>query len=140
MIDFNSYYIKLDSAFSISWKRSTAYARARNYDALSFRVKGSATYHHDGQIYHVQKNDILFVPAHYDYEISANKDEEVLVVHFFIKNSSFNKMEIFTPINPDVFYRLFLEMSETWRAKAVGYQARLVSLLYKIIELNSGLE
>ena len=134
MLDFNLYHLKIDSAFSISWKKSTAYARSRNYDALSFRIKGSATYHHDGQTYHVQKNDILFVPAHYDYEISANKDEEVLVIHFFIKDSAFQEMEIFTPINPDIFYRLFSEMSEVWRVKSVGYQAKLTSLFYKIVE------
>ena len=134
MIDFNLYNLKIDSAFSISWKKSTAYARPRNYDALSFRIKGSASYHHGSQTYHVQKNDILFVPAHYDYEISANKDEEVLVIHFFIENSAFKEMEIFTPTNPDVFYRLFAEMSETWRVKFVGYQARLTSLFYKIVE------
>lgn len=134
MIDFNLYNLKIDSAFSISWKKSTAYARSRNYDALSFRIKGSATYHHGGQTYHAQKNDILFVPAHYDYEISANKDEEVLVIHFFIENSAFQEMQIFTPINPDVFYRLFAEMSETWRVKSVGYQAKLTSLFYKIVE------
>ena len=134
MIDFNLYNLKIASAFSIGWKKSTAYARARQYDALSFRIKGGATYHHDEHTYQVQKNDILFVPAHYDYEISATKEEELFVVHFFIENSAFREMEIFTPINPDVFYRLFSEMSEVWRIKSVGYQAKLTSLFYKIVE------
>lgn len=134
MIDFSAFQIKIDSAFSLSWKKNTAYARARKYDALSFRVRGSANYEHADQKYRVEKNDILFVPANYDYVITANKDEEVLVVHFFIENSSFSKMEIFKPLNPDVFYRLFTEMSEVWRTKSVGYQSRLLSLFYKICE------
>lgn len=134
MLNFNVYNLKIDSAFSTGWQKSTAYARSRNYDALSFRIKGNATYRHGTQTYHVQKNDILFVPAHYDYEINAHKDEEVLVVHFFIERSAFQKMEIFTPTNPDVFYRLFSQMIEIWRIKAVGYQANLTSLFYKIVE------
>ena len=82
----------------------------------------------------MEKNDILFVPAHYDYKITANKDEEVFVIHFFVENSNFEKMEIFKPLNPDVFERLFMEMQETWRMKSVGYQAKLTSLFYKIVE------
>lgn len=134
MINFNDYKIKIDSAFQISWGKSRAYARPRQYDALSFRVKGNANYYHEKQKYIVKKNDLLFVPAHYDYEIIANKDEDVLVVHFFIENSNFKKMGHFTPINPDVFYRLFLEMSEVWRIKSIGYQAKLTSIFYQIIE------
>ena len=134
MIDFCLYNLKIASAFFISWGQSTAYARPRKYDALSFRIKGNATYTHDENLYEVKKNDILFVPANYDYTISAQKDEEVLVIHFYIENSCFQNMEIFTPINPDVFYRLFLEMTEVWRLKPVGYSAKLTSLFYKIVE------
>ena len=134
MIDFCNYNLKISSAFAISWQKGTAYARPRKYDALSFRVKGTASYLHNDKMYHVDKNDILFVPANYDYTITANKEEEVLVIHFYIENSNFDDMEIFTPSNPDVFYRLFTEMTEIWRLKPVGYIARLTSLFYKIVE------
>ena len=134
MINFNLYNIKIDSAFSLRWGKSTAYARPRNYDALSFRVKGKATYLHQKQEYSVQKNDILFVPAHYDYKITANKDEEVFVIHFFIEDSNFDQIHKFTPLNPDVFSRLFSEMIEVWKIKGIGYQAKLTSLFYEIVE------
>ena len=134
MIDFCSCYLKIESAFSISWQKNVAYARPRNYDALSFRLKGNATYSHGENIYHVETNDILFVPANYDYTINAHKDEEVLVVHFYLENSTFKNMEIFRPSNPDVFYRIFTEMTEIWRLKPVGYTAKLLSLFYKMVE------
>ena len=94
MIDFCAYNLKIDSAFAISWQKGTAYARPRKYDALSFRVKGNATYAHEEKIYQVHKNDLLFVPANYHYNITANKDEEVLVIHFYIENSHFDDMEM----------------------------------------------
>ena len=133
MIDFNLYNIKIDSAFSLCWDKGSAYARERNYDALSFRINGSANYLHDKQEYTVQKNDIIFVPAHYDYQITANKTEVVYVIHFFIENSNFDKIHKFTPLNPDIFSRLFFEMIKVWRTKGPGYQAKLTSLFYEIV-------
>ena len=88
MIDLTLYNIKISSAFSLSWKPEIAYARPRKFDALSFRINGDADYEHGTQKYHVKKNDILFVPAHYDYKLIANKDENVLVIHFYIENSN----------------------------------------------------
>ena len=134
MIDFSNYNIKIDSAFSLGWQKSTAYARPRKFDALSFRVKGDADYRHGEQSYRVQSGDIAFVPAHYDYTITANKEEEVFVIHFYIQNSAFDTMQVFSPTNPDVFYRLFQEIGETWRAKPIGYQAKMLSQFYKIAE------
>ena len=134
MIDFCKYNLKIASAFPISWQENTAYARPRKYDALSFRINGNATYTHGNKIYQVDKNDLLFVPAKYDYTITANKSKELLVIHFYIEDSNFQDMEIFRPSNPDVFYRLFIDMAETWRLKPIGYIAKLTSLFYKIVE------
>ena len=134
MIDLTAYNIKIESAFSLSWEKNTAYARPRNYDALSFRINGLANYQHGKQKYHVKKNDVLFVPAHYDYTLTANAQETVLVIHFFIENSSFDKLEVFSPSNPDVFERLFTEMCTIWRSKPIGYEARMLSIFYKIAE------
>lgn len=134
MINFCNYTIKIESAFSLSWEKNSAYARPRNYDALSFRINGNADYRHGEQTFHVETNDILFVPAHYDYTLTANTAENVFVIHFFIKDSAFDKLEIFTPSNPDVFKRLFTELCTVWKQKPVGYEARMLSLFYKIVE------
>lgn len=134
MIDFNSYSIKIDSAFSISWKKGTAYAQARKFDALSFRVNGNALYRHEDKEYAVNKNDVVFIPANYDYTIIANKSEDVLVVHFYLESTSLKEMEIFSPKNPDVFERLFYEISRVWRTKATGYKHRMYSIFHKILE------
>lgn len=134
MIDFTLYNIKISSAFSLTWEKSTAYARPRKYDAISFRARGNADYAHGEETYHVETNDLLFVPANYDYTITANTAEEVFVIHFFIAGSSFQKLEVFTPSNPDVFARLFTELCNVWRSKPIGYEAKMLSLFYKIAE------
>ena len=133
MIDFSAYRIKIDSAFPISWKKGTAYAYARKFDAISFRVNGDAVYRHGSDEYVAKKNDLLFIPANFDYSITANKEEDVLVVHFYIENSCFDKISVFTPQNPDVFERLFREMCKTWRTKPTGYKYKMYSLFYKML-------
>ena len=134
MIRFDDLSIKLDCALPFSWKKGTRYARPRSFDALSFRVKGNADYTHESNFCHAETNDILFVPAHYDYTINSNTAEDVLVVHFFIENSPLREMHVFTPINPDVFQRLFVEICETWRVKPVGYKHKMAAIFYKILE------
>ena len=59
MINFSSYNIKIDSAFPISWKKGTAYASSRKYDAISFRLNGNAIYRHGDREYLAKKNDLL---------------------------------------------------------------------------------
>ncbi|MBO5879347.1 MAG: helix-turn-helix domain-containing protein [Clostridia bacterium] len=134
MINFYSYNIDLDSAFPISWKKGTAYAAARKYDAISYRVNGSAIYRHGDREYVANKNDLLFIPANFDYSITANKDEDVLVVHFYIENSSFDEITVFTPQNPDAFERIFTEICKVWRTKSTGYRYKMYSLFYKILQ------
>ena len=125
MINFNLYDIKLDCAFEISWKKSTAYAKARKFDALSYRINGSALYRHGDKEYSVNKNDIVFIPKGYDYTITANKSEDVLVAHFYLENSNLDEISVFTPKNPDVFERYFYEMAKVWRTKSTGYRNKL---------------
>ena len=133
MINFSSYNIKIDSAFPISWKKGTAYASSRKYDAISFRLNGNALYRHGEREYIAKKNDLLFIPANYDYSITANKDEDVLVVHFYIEGSDFDEINVFTPQNPDVFERIFQDICKVWRTKPIGYKYKMYSLFYKIL-------
>ena len=133
MIDFSSFNIKIDSAFPISWKKGTAYASSRKYDAISFRLSGDAIYRHGEREYIAKKNDLLFIPANYDYSITANKDEDVLVVHFYIEDSQFDGISVFTPQNPDAFERVFRDICKVWRTKPTGYRYKMYSLFYKIL-------
>ena len=134
MFDDKFFYFKIDCALSFSWNKGKAYARERSFDALSFRIKGNANYYHKNNSYHVGTNDILFVPAHYDYVIDSQCSEEVLVVHFHIENSSFSEMKTFKPSKPDVFNRLFSKMCNVWNSKPIGYEYKLSALFYSILE------
>ena len=134
MFDGKLFDFKIDCALPFSWEKGRAYARARSFDALSFRLKGNADYYHEKKHYHVDKNDILFVPANYDYVIDPHCSEQVLVIHFNIKNSCFTEMKTFTPTNPDVFERSFSAICRVWNNKPTGYAYKLAELFYGILE------
>lgn len=133
---FNSmlFNFKIQCALPFSWDKGKSYARARSFDALSFRIKGDAAYSHGKDSCHVSKNDILFIPAHYDYIINSRCAEEVLVIHFNIENSPFTDLKTFTPIKPDVFQKLFSLMCKFWNDKPIGYIYKLNAIFYEILE------
>ncbi len=133
-ISSENFSLTVDCALPFSWKVSNAYAHPRAFDAISFRVRGNADYTYGGKHLHADTNDILFVPAHQDYLLSANVDESVLVIHFFLYPKAPRDIQVFHPSNPDVFYRLFTEACAIWRTKELGYRHKITSLLYKIFE------
>ena len=134
MFNGKLFNFKIDCALPFSWNKGKAFAYGRNFDALSFRVKGNANYFHREKTYHVETNDILFVPAHYDYTIDSNATEEVLVIHFYMENSEFKDMKIFTPANPEVFHQLFSKTCKLWKNKSAGYRYELPSVFYEILK------
>ena len=73
--------IEILSVLHLNWEQSHAYAAPREFNALSFRVRGGAIFSHGGVERHVNAGEIAFVPKGFDYRIDA-ENEEVYVVHF----------------------------------------------------------
>ena len=125
---------KILSVLKLSWSKNTAYASARPFYALSLRLSGNADFTHAKNIYHVETNDIIFVPKDYDYTITSKKDETTLVVHFDILDDTFDQIETFTPINSEIFVDLFQKIYDAWHKKPLGYEYRIDSLFLRILE------
>lgn len=134
MITDNNFFFKIISVLRLSWQKNTAYAKPRPYHALSLRLKGDATFTHGDKKYVARKNDIIYVPKDYEYTITSEKSETVLVIHFDIIGERKNSIETFTPINPEIFIDLFTRMEEAWYKKSVGYKYRMDSLFSRILE------
>lgn len=134
MLNALSGNIKIETVFSARWGEQTAYAAPRPCAALSFRLSGEAMFSHGDKKWQVHKNDILFVPAGYDYTIHSQKAEELLIVHLSIENAPTTDICVFTPLNPDVFAKLLEEMHECQKSKTVGYLYKVQALFYKLLE------
>ena len=126
--------LKPDCALSLSWKKGTAHALPRQFHALSFRVRGDADYACGDTRLHVATGDILFVPARRGYTFTAHADEQVLAVHFYLDREVSAGMQVFHPLNPEIFRRLFSDLCAVTRDKSPGCRYKSAALLYKIFE------
>ncbi|MBO5316316.1 MAG: helix-turn-helix transcriptional regulator [Clostridia bacterium] len=134
MFGSTKFHFRILSVLELSWEKNIAYAAPRPFHALSLRIKGDATFTHGGNTYHTGKNDLIYVPKNYGYTIDAKKDEHVLVIHFDIIDASFDEIETFSPINPNVFVDLFEKIHQVWYKKAIGYEYKMDSIFSKILE------
>lgn len=64
-----------------------AWDKNRKYTAISYRIKGSSTFHCNGQDFYVGDGDALYIPAGVDY-CHENGDEEIYVIHLHCHNPS----------------------------------------------------
>lgn len=130
--EHNNFKINILSVLSLSWKESNAYAAARPYNALSYRIRGNADFTYQNGKIHIKSDDIIYVPKDFDYTINAS-DEELIVVHFEIENGVENNIATIRPIDSAYFSKKFQSLYEVWSKKNVGYEYECMSILYKIL-------
>lgn len=125
--------ISIISILELSWEESHAYAYARPYHALSFRVSGGADFTHNGKTMHVNAGEIAYVPAGFDYRIDAGS-EHLFVIHFDIKSPiQISEMEIMAPTDVKYFARKFQSIHSIWSKKQFAYQYECKSDFYRIL-------
>lgn len=125
--------VKILSVLELSWDAGKRYAKPRPFNALSYRITGNADFIHNNKIIHVNQDDIAFVPADYNYGLNSEA-EHLYVAHFDINGHIPKEMEVFTPLNANIFENLFHSMYVTWNSKQPGYQFAAASLFYKAME------
>ncbi len=106
----------------------------RNFYALSFRYSANTVLLTDEETYKLTDNSLCFVPALLPYKRVASTDK-LIVVHFYISNYSFNKIETFITKNPEKYKELFYKIRDCWHGKENGYEYESLSLFYQILSL-----
>ena len=117
----------------LSWKEVNRFSNPRPYSALSYRITGGAEFIHGRQSTFVKQDDIAFVPAGFDYKLSAGP-EHLYVVHFDLYNYAPDQMSVFTPVEANIIKKLFQTMYLTWNGKKEGYQNATTAVFYKTVE------
>lgn len=133
MLNVRNLTIKNLSAHKMSWGKQKKYAYPRPFNALSLRVKGQANFTHAGKTYFVKENDLVFVPKNYDYTLHSLKDESVIVIHFD-SDVVFNDIITFSPKESEIILQLFSEIEKTYREEKIGFNYKMCSLFYQILE------
>ena len=123
------------TVLNLSWNKLTKYAAPRNFHAISMRLHGDADFLTKKQTYNASKNSIIYIPEGVGYTLKAKQDENVIVIHFkVIDKTILNNIEVFNPINNEVFADLFTKIYNSWLKKSVGYEFKVDSLFLQILE------
>lgn len=135
-IETNSDY-KIISVIKVGWKKKIAFASPRPFHALSFRIKGDATFTSGDGEYRVRANELVYVPKGCGYTLNSQIDEELYVIHFDIVgecDTSDAKIETFSPTSPLIISEMFEKMLSAWNKNQQEYKFRLLSLFYGILD------
>jgi len=105
----------------------------RTFGALSFRYDSDAEICFNGQSYDVS-HSICYFPAQISYERMASRDH-MIVIHFQSHTYFSDRLEMFTPQNPEVYRGLFEEALECWNSGDKSAPLMAASVLYRIFAL-----
>lgn len=122
------------SVLELSWDGAVRHANPRPFHALSFRLKGDASFVHDGAISHVSDDSIAYVPKDFEYTLD-HQSEHLYVVHFEIEGG-WEHYDFFSlsPADTQLYHYLFQSLFDVWNRKTPGYRYAAASIFYAILE------
>lgn len=115
----------------LSWNGGSFAVAPREYSALAFRISGTATIGCSGSEYHVNTNDILYLPQKMPYA-AVYTDTQMLVIHFVTARND-SQPELYTFQNSEQLYKMFLRAHTLWKNKEPGYSVYVMSQFYAIL-------
>lgn len=130
--DTNDINVKILSSLELNWEKRNDYSDIRPYHAISFRIKGGATFRHQKGQLNVKTGDIVFVPALYPYNLISDR-EHLFVIHFISDSKLPNTIKKFSAQNAAYFKSKFEDFHFVWQKKEPGYEHECKSIFYKIL-------
>lgn len=121
------------SVLELSWDGALRHANPRPFHALSFRLKGDASFVHGGISSHVADDSISYVPKDFEYTLD-HKSEHLYVVHFEIEGNA-GQYDFFSlcPDDTQLYRYLFRSLFDVWNRKKPGYRYAAASIFCTIL-------
>lgn len=119
----------------LNQKNVNMYNTGRNFCALSYRIRANTVLKTDnGKYYNATDNSVSFIPSGLNYERISDTDE-MIVIHFSIKNCGIRDIEIFKPSKPDVMRSFFEDILDCWNKKDIGYRYKCSAAFNEILAI-----
>ncbi len=135
--------VKLLTALELRWGPNIGDSGIRPFHALSFRLRGDATFINGDKRIYASSNDVIFVPKGMRYTLDHGK-EHLFVVHFDTDTPLPSEICIIQPHNAPLLKEMFSSLYSYWlSAKPSGrYNAyadfyRIFSELALSVEYNN---
>lgn len=120
------------SVLKLHHESMDGFAYARNFHALSFRVKGNADFEFSNKNLHAGSGDLIYIPAYSDYNVTSTQ-EDLYVIHFNLKVPQTECPEIFSSHDTHYYEQKFDEIFNAWSKKEFGYIYECKAILYQIL-------
>ncbi len=127
----NNPILRIIGVEHMRWNGGAFKVAPREYSALAFRISGSAIIRCGGNEYHINTNDILYLPQNMAYTAEYT-DTEIIVIHFVTVQSD-SEAEVYSFQNGEQIYKSFLQAHAFWENKEPGFTVYTMSLLYSIL-------
>lgn len=130
----NNFSIKILSVEKLSWNSNDTYVQPRNFNAISFRLKGDSDFFDGKNNYHLDYGDILFIPEKTGYRFKSGA-EKIIVVYFELKEKKQSNPEVITPKHTLKYQRIFENLYKEWNLRENGYYFRAMSYFYNLLSM-----
>lgn len=125
--------IKILAVLELDWRNSEATVAPRAFHALSYRIRGDASFSDGKTVQHATDGSVVYMPKDVGYHLRAG-DERLIVIHFDAPDVTRDTFEVFTGGSRERWEALFAAAADAWNQKEPGYYFRAMSLLYRIFE------
>lgn len=119
------------SAGHMAWGSVRRHVKARNFHALTLRVRGDATFYTSAQTLKTRENELLFLPAGLAYDVQYSAGE-IYVIHF-TADGVFKNIQCTPLSDASSLLPLFRRLQSVWETKRTGYRFEMLSLFYEIL-------
>ncbi|MBR2615824.1 MAG: helix-turn-helix domain-containing protein [Clostridia bacterium] len=127
----NNPIMQVIGAERLNWKSGFFEVNAREYSALTFRIRGSAAILGGEKEHKIRAGDVLYLPQGMSYRAEYT-DTEVIAIHFVTQRAD-EEIEVFSLQNVERIYKLFMQAGTLWEKKSPGYSVHLMARLYTIL-------
>ena len=101
---------------------------------LAFHTTGTKTYYFkNGEKFVVNKNDIIYLPKHSNYEVIADIPGECYAISFEVSEEVSFKPFVIRCKNSNSVLEHFKSARNVWKKKKTGYEMKCKSELYDIL-------
>lgn len=124
--------IKIQDVHRLVWEECRISVAARPFNALVFRVDGSADFSCGAATAKTRRGDVFFMPAGCGYTADYKEANTVTAIHFISDIKA--EPENYHFENPHIMSALYGEIYDVWSKKETGYYYRALSVMGEILE------
>ena len=126
---------KIDLVILVKSGTGNAIHSNRQNHGLALNCDGVKEYVFPDKKIHVGKNEIIYLPKHSDYKVTALENGDCYAINFdFTEDLIFDEF-VFKPKNILKFTECFKGAEQSWKMKKTGFYSKTMSGLYEIISM-----